>query len=186
MPHSDPLPARRFVEPDFETLDPRQQQVWARMADGPRGRLPTPYRIWISSPEVADKFEQLGLHLLRNGAFSEREAEIAILIAAAHAGHDFVLSAHRTIARRVGLEEGAVDLLAGGAQADLPDPREALVQQLAWRMVRHEAVDDALFGEAAERLGHAALAELTALLGYYAAVGMVTQLYAVRPQATGK
>jgi 4-carboxymuconolactone decarboxylase len=175
----------RLVEPVFEALDPQQQEVWLRMASGPRGKLPTPYRIWISSPEVAALFEQLGLHLLRNGAFSAREAEIAILVSAAHAGADFVLQAHRGIAVRAGLADDVVDALATGLHVELDDPREAMVQQLAGLLVRNAVVDDATFVAAQAVLGDAALAELTALLGYYAAVQMITQLYAVQPQGNG-
>lgn len=158
------------------------------MASGPRGKLPTPYRIWISSPEVADKFEQLGLHLLRNGQFTPREVEIAVLVSAVHGKSQFVTAAHIGIAARCGLEQAIVDDLLSGREPALTDERELLVHRLSALLVRHEPVPDDLFDEAARCLGHTALAELTALLGYYAAVQMITGLYAAQPQppAEGK
>lgn len=180
MPHSDaPRPTTRFVEPDPDRMSAAQRAVWDRLAGGPRGKVPTPYRIWMSSPQVAAHFEALGLHLLREGALTPCEAEIAILVSATHNRSAFVQTAHVAVARRHGLPDNVVRNIMAGAAPALDDRREQAIFALTRKLVTHQPVDDMLFNDARILIGDAGLAELTALLGYYAAVEMIVSLYAI-------
>jgi hypothetical protein len=49
--------------------------------NGPRGRLPGPYKVWVHNPKLVHAADPLGRHFTP-GAYSltEREREIAVLV----------------------------------------------------------------------------------------------------------
>jgi 4-carboxymuconolactone decarboxylase len=73
----------RILDIPEDKLTPEQKKVFDDLVAG-RGRLLTPYKIWIHSPELAAAMETIGTFLNKKGALSEREVELAIVIIATH------------------------------------------------------------------------------------------------------
>ena len=70
-----------------------QTAVFEQLTAG-RGRILTPYKVWIHSPKVASGMEHIGTFLNKKSSLSEREVEIGILVIARHWHADYVLQAH--------------------------------------------------------------------------------------------
>jgi 4-carboxymuconolactone decarboxylase len=66
-----------------------------------------------------------------------------------------------------------------GAVPALPDRRQRVVHDVAMDLADGGALPLPLYEAAVEVLGHAALADLTALLGYYTAVAFTVNAYDV-------
>ena len=79
-----------------------QTTVFEQLTAG-RGRILTPYKVWIHSPKVASGMEQIGTFLNKKSSLSQREVEIGILIIARHWNADYVLQAHIRGARDAGV-----------------------------------------------------------------------------------
>lgn len=169
----------RFIETPLQDLTAEQRTVYQQLADGPRGKVPTPYKIWLSSPRMVTHLERLGVHLLREGALTPRETEIAILLSARQRDSEFVRAAHTIISRRIGMAERLIAALCNGDDPLLSDPRETLVYDLSLQLLDSVRIDDILFARAVNTIGHAGIAELSVLLGYYAAVAMTLDVYDV-------
>jgi 4-carboxymuconolactone decarboxylase len=50
----------RYAEIPFDRMTPEQQEGYRSLVDGPRGRLPGPYKIWVHNPKLVHAAEPLG------------------------------------------------------------------------------------------------------------------------------
>ncbi len=65
----------RILEIPEDKLTAEQKKVFDDLVAG-RGRLLTPYKIWIHSPKVAAAMETIGTFLNKKGSLTEREVEM--------------------------------------------------------------------------------------------------------------
>jgi len=71
----------RYAEIPVEQMTAEQQAGYRFLIDGPRGRLPGPYRVWVHNPALVHAVAPLGNHFTPGqSALSEREREITVLV----------------------------------------------------------------------------------------------------------
>jgi 4-carboxymuconolactone decarboxylase len=71
----------RYTELPVEQMTPEQQAGYRLLVDGPRGRLPGPYRAWVHNPKLVHAIAPLGDPFTPGqSALSEHEREIAVLV----------------------------------------------------------------------------------------------------------
>jgi 4-carboxymuconolactone decarboxylase len=64
----------RYAEIPVEQMIPKQQAGYHFLVDGPRGRLPGPYRVWVHNPRLVHAVALLGNHFTpRQSVLSERD-----------------------------------------------------------------------------------------------------------------
>jgi 4-carboxymuconolactone decarboxylase len=172
----------RIAEIPSEQQSPAQASLVRRLI-GDRGRVPTPFKVWLHSPALADRLQGLGGLLATGTSLSKREAKIAILLMAAHWRAEYVFKMHAREAREAGLPETVIEAIAvdrGSTSCpQIVDSREQMVYQLVGSFVQIESVPDAMFADAVRQLGHAGVAELLALCGYFTSVALAMKLYRV-------
>lgn len=168
----------RILEIAEDALTAEQKKVFEDLVAG-RGRLLTPYKIWIHSPQLAAAMETIGTFLNKNGALTEREVELTIVIIATHWQGDYVQAAHVKRCLDLGYPQAAMDAIKAGRTPDLPDAREKTVYDLCQVAMAPGGGSDEIYDEAATLLGRDGLAEVLALLGYYSAVAMAMKLHRV-------
>lgn len=176
-----PGAAPRLPALDPGGLDDERREV-VRQVTGQRGRLPTPYRVWISSPGLARHLHALGQFLAAESCLSKREREIAVLTAARHWNAEYVLAAHAREAREAGLGEDVVAALLAGRRAEPADQRQRALADMMAALAGASAPPSAsVFDAAVTALGHGGVAEAIAVAGYFTAVALVMKMYAVPP-----
>jgi 4-carboxymuconolactone decarboxylase len=74
----------RVPDLDPEKLSPEQRKVYDAIVAGPRGRVVGPLRVWLQSPELADRAQALGAFCRFGTSLPPRLSELAILVTAAH------------------------------------------------------------------------------------------------------
>lgn len=168
----------RILEIPEDNLTDKQRKVFDDLVAG-RGRLLTPYKIWIHSPELAAAMETIGTFLNKKGSLSEREVELTIVIIATRWEGTYVQAAHVKRCLELGYPQAAMDAIKEGETPDLPDPREKAVYDLCQIAMAPGGGSDEVYDRAAELLGRDGLAEVLALLGYYSAVAMAMKLHRV-------
>jgi len=170
-------PVRILEIPEGE-LTADQKKVFDDLVAG-RGRMLTPYKIWIHSPALAAGMENIGTHLNKKGALTEREIELTIVIIATHWDGGYVQAAHVKTCLNIGYSQEVMDAIKDGEVPDLPDAREKAVYDLCQIAMAPGGGSDEVYDRAAELLGRDGLAEVLALLGYYSAVAMAMKLHRV-------
>lgn len=155
-----------------------QAKVFKDLVAG-RGRLLTPYRIWIHSPKLAAALETIGTFLNKKGSLSEREVELVICIIANHWKGDYVWTVHVRTAVKLGIPQSVFDAIRAGQDPALDNERERAIYDLAKIAMAPGAGSDEVFGRAERILGRNGIAEVLALLGYYSSVAMAVKLHRV-------
>lgn len=168
----------RIAEIPEDQLSAEQKSVFDALVKG-RGRLLTPYKIWIHSPKTAAAMEQLGTFLNKSGSLSEREVELGIVLIAHHWKGEYVYTAHVKRCLELGVPQGVIDAIRSDKVPDLASPRERSIYEIAKMGEQAGAGPDDAFERAVKVLGRNGLAELLALLGYYSAVAMAMKLHRV-------
>ncbi len=168
----------RIREIPADELTEEQQKVFDDLVAG-RGKLLTPYKIWIHSPKLAAAMETTGTFLNKKGSLSEREVELTIVIIATHWQDTYVQAAHVKRCLELGYPQAAMDAIKADSTPDLPDAREKAVYDLCQISMAPGGGSDEVYDQATELLGREGVAEVLALLGYYSAVAMAMKLHRV-------
>lgn len=173
---NEPQCTHRLAEIAPERLSP-QQAVVLETLKGNRGRVPTPFKVWLHSPSLAGHLQALGSFLANQVSLTRREAELVILAVAAHWHGDYVFSMHAKEARAAGLTDAVVAAVRLNLPADLETARERTVLELARTFAERGTATDELFARAIEELGRGGVAELLALYGYFTSVSLAMKLH---------
>jgi 4-carboxymuconolactone decarboxylase len=68
----------RYAEIPIDQMTPEQREGYRFLVDGPRGRLPGPYKVWVHNPKLVHAAAPLGQHFTPGqSSLTEREREIA-------------------------------------------------------------------------------------------------------------
>jgi 4-carboxymuconolactone decarboxylase len=165
--------------PEAELSRAQREALVAVM--GGRGFLPTPYKVWLHSPELVGLMEALGTFLNKRSSLLPREVEIAVLVVASHWHSEMVFGGHAVTAQGLGVPGDAMDAIWAGTDASpyFDDRREQSVYAIAVSAADHDSASDEVFDSAVAALGRDGLAELLALLGYFSAVAIAMKLHRV-------
>jgi 4-carboxymuconolactone decarboxylase len=170
----------RLPELREDLLSELQSSLLQRLT-ATRGRVPTPYKIWVQSPKLAEPLQELGTFFTKETSLSKRECELTILLIARHWQAAYVFEVHVRDAVEAGLSETIIADIRVGSRPELTERRERLVYDVVCGFAQLAPSDDELFDEALKNFGHKGLAELLVLCGYFTSVSLAMKLYRVPP-----
>jgi 4-carboxymuconolactone decarboxylase len=162
----------RFPRLGAEAMSPRQREVAAQIAAGPRGEVRGPFLALIHHPELAQRLQQLGEQLRWGAKLPPRLVELAVLVTARRwtCQHEWFI--HEQLARNAGLSEEAVVALKEN-QKPVLIAEEAAVYAFCTEAHVNGRVSDGVFEDVKVRFGLDGALELLALCGYYSLMAMV-------------
>ena len=170
----------RYAEIPVEKMTPDQLKGYRFLVDGPRGRLPGPYKVWVHNPKLVHAAAPLGQHFTPGASsLSEREREIAVVILTSALRSAYPAAAHEKRGKEVGLPAAAVEAMMTGQPTSFPDAREQAVYEMAFALAHGQIVPQGLYDRAVKVLGHESITDVIVLMGYYTAVSMTMNFYAV-------
>lgn len=176
----------RYAEIPFDRMTPAQQEGYRHLVDGPRGRLPGPYKIWVHNPKLVHAAAPLGNHFTPGqSSLSEREREIAVIVITSKWRSAYPTAAHERRGKEVGLPAAAVDAIIAGLPASFADAREQAVYAVAMALADARLVPQGLYDRAVAVLGHDSVTDMIVLMGYYTCVALTMNFYAVPAGSSG-
>ena len=176
----------RYAEIPVDQMTPAQQEAYRFLVDGPRGRLPGPYKVWVHNPKLTHAAASLGQHFTPDSSsLTEREREIAVLVITSAWASDYPNAAHEKRGKEVGLPAAAVEAIIAGQPTSFADAREQLVYEVAHSLAHNRIVSQGLHDRAVAGLGHERITDLIVLMGYYTAVSLTMNFYAVPAGTAG-
>jgi 4-carboxymuconolactone decarboxylase len=170
--------ARRPLTIDIAALDDRQRGVHDAILAGPRGIVEGPLRVWLLSPDLADRAQALGEFCRFGSSLPPALSELAILVTGRFWRAGFEWHVHAPIAERAGLDPAAIAAIRRG---DIPDLQgaEAAVYAFSRQLIETRAVDDAAYAAAVAALGRRGVVDLVGILGYYGLISMTITAFRV-------
>ena len=176
----------RYAEIPVEKMTPEQQKGYRFLVDGPRGRLPGPYKIWVHNPKLVHAAAPLGTHFTPgSSSLSEREREIAVVVITSRWHSAYPTAAHEKRGKEVGLPEATVEAMIAGLPVSFPDKREQVVYEMAMALAAGRLVSQGVYDRAVTTLGHESITDVIVLMGYYTAVSLTMNFYAVAAGTPG-
>ena len=168
----------RYAEIPVDRMTAAQREGYKFLVEGLRGRLPGPYKVWVHNPKLLHAAAALGQHFTPGeSALSEREREIAVLVTTSHWLSAYPTAAHEKRGVEVGLPAAAVEAIVAGLPTSFPDAREQAVYEVA--------MAQGLYDRAVSALGHESVTDMIVLMGYYTAVSLTMNFYAVAAGTPG-
>jgi 4-carboxymuconolactone decarboxylase len=176
----------RYAEIPVDRMTPEQQKGYRFLVEGPRGRLPGPYKVWVHNPRLVHAAAPLGQHFTPGqSSLSEREREIAVLVITSAWHSAYPTAAHERRGKEVGLPATAVDAIIARLPTSFPDAREQVVYEVAMALAGGRLVSQGLYDRAVTVLGHESVSDMIVLMGYYTAVSLTMNFYAVPAGSPG-
>ncbi|KMK65158.1 carboxymuconolactone decarboxylase [Puniceibacterium sp. IMCC21224] len=171
----------RITPVDPETASPEQSAIIAQLGAG-RGRIPTPFNIWLHNPRLAEGMEIIGTHIDASPVLSEAESEVAILATAVHWNSPYVIGNHRRHALKTGVPEAVVEALLEQRRPERVQGRFGAICDAVCDIIAGGEVDDARFARYDAELGREVIAELLVTVGYFSSVSLAMRLHDMKPK----
>ena len=176
----------RYAEIPVDRMTAEQREGYRFLVEGPRGRLPGPYKVWVHNPRLVHAAAPLGQHFTPGqSSLSEREREIAVLVITGAWRSAYPTAAHEKRGKEVGLPAATVEAMMAGLPVSFPDAREQTVYEMALSLAGGRLVSQGLYDRAVKTLGHESITDVIVLMGYYTAVSLTMNFYAVPAGSPG-
>jgi 4-carboxymuconolactone decarboxylase len=160
LPLTDPTALagaqRELFDVMMATMVPSAPSAGFRSTTGD-GRLIGPFNPFLLNPAVASKFLDLQFAEQSQTSLFERVRQVVILAVGAPWGADYELHAHSAVARKAGISEDAVRVLASGGLPDDLREHEKIAARVALQLSTKHRIDDGLYREAEQVFGRQGL-----------------------------
>jgi 4-carboxymuconolactone decarboxylase len=169
----------RLPELSRDRMSAEQQRIYDEIAAGPRGQVVGPLKVWLHSPELADRAQKLGAYVRYHSSLPPELSELAILVTGRLWRADFEWYAHVGPARAAGIPEAVIEAIRTGAEPALEDAGSRAVHAVARELHETRALSDATYAQAEAALGRRQMVDLVGLLGYYTLIAMTLNAFDV-------
>lgn len=169
----------RFPDIDETALTPRQREVFDRIMAGPRGEVVGPLRVWLHSPDLADRAQALGQFARYDTVLPPVLSELAILVTARIWSSGFEWTHHAPIAAEAGLSAVVIEAIGWGVRPAFVDGAQRAVFDAAVELHRDRVLSDATHDRAVAALGRRGLVDLVGICGYYTLISMTINAFGV-------
>jgi 4-carboxymuconolactone decarboxylase len=153
-----------------EDLDEEGKEVYDFLVDpenqtlagltGPRG-------FYLYSPKAGQHLSQANTYLRFESGLDPQVRELAILVIAREMRSQFEWTMHEPVAREVGLEPEAIEVVRDNKSPQNLTERNALIIRFGRELVREPKLSSETFSQVAQEFGEEELVTLTLLMGNY-------------------
>ncbi len=176
--HTRPNDAGRFPLLTPAELSGEQRAVYSLITGPPRrdgpftlmyddGALTGPFNALLFSPAIGTAVQELGAVLRFGGELDGRVRELVICAISADLDSAYEWYAHSRVAATVGVEGAELDHLRRGIEPPTLSAAERAAIRLTRALLHQTTVSDDIHAEVLLHFGHAGVAELSLLVGYY-------------------
>ena len=169
-PDIDPESRSRLPLKRREDMDEEGKEVYDFLVDpenqtlagltGPRG-------FYLYSPKAGQHLSQANTYLRFDSGLDPQVRELAILVIAREMRSQFEWTMHEPVAREVGLESAAIEVVRDNQSPQNLTERNALIIRFGRELVREPKLSSETFSQVAQAFGEEELVTLTLLMGNY-------------------
>ena len=162
-----------------EKMTPAQKKIHEDIVSGPRGQVQGPLKVWLTSPELADKAQKLGQFCRYENSLPTHLTELAILVTGRFWGAEFEWYAHKKIGIEAGLDPNIVESIRCRRIPKFRTNAETIVYDFSTQLHRDHRVADETYAAAVKEFGEVGTVDLVGVLGYYTLISMTLNAFQV-------
>lgn len=165
-----------------DKLDEVQRALLDSMRAGPRGdrvRLGGPFGVYMHAPHYGELMQQLGAFVRFKTSVESRLSEFAILCTARLWRAQYEWHAHAPIAEKAGVKAEVIADIKAGRTPKKAAKDERAIFDFIQELYRKRRVSERNYKRVQGFLGDKGTVELTGIIGYYAGVSMVLNVFNV-------
>lgn len=137
------------------------------------------YKVLPHAGKAGEAFLVMAQALLREGVFDPQLRELAIIRVGELCGSAYEVHQHTRIGRKVGLSDAQMLSLKVGADQSVLTATEKLVVLFTDEVVNKVKASEEVFARMQAQFGHAEIAELLMVIGYYMMVSRFLENFEV-------
>jgi 4-carboxymuconolactone decarboxylase len=163
-----------------QELSAEQQALLASIRSGPRGAGTTirgPFAVFLHAPAFGELAQQLGGYCRYKTTLPPRLSEFAILATAKLWRAQYEWFAHVAMAERAGVKKETIRELHRGVPLKSATSEEKVIYDFVNELYGTKRVSDKNFARAHALLGMKGTIELVGILGYYALISMILNVF---------
>jgi 4-carboxymuconolactone decarboxylase len=172
-------PMSRLPVLDPAAMTAEQRAVHDAIASGPRGKVEGPLAMWLYSPGLAQRAQDLGAFCRYGTNLPPRLSELAIICVGADWKAGFEFHVHGPIAIKAGVDPAAVEAIRRGETPVFTQADEEAVYRFSVELLRNRRVSDATYRATVDVLGERGVVELVGILGYYGLICITINAFEV-------
>jgi 4-carboxymuconolactone decarboxylase len=187
MPAKKPakkMPPPRVPILEEDGLTPPQRALLDSIRSGPRGSSTTirgPFAVFLHAPAFGELAQQLGGYCRFKTGVPPRLSEFAILVTARLWRAQYEWFAHVPQAERAGVKAETIRDLHKGRVPKAAPKDERAIYDFIQELYKTRRVSDKTFARVRTLLGDAATVEFVGILGYYALISMILNVFRMSP-----
>ncbi len=171
----------RLPDLDYDKMDARRRGIYDGLKNSPRGRVSGPFPLLLRTPELCDRFQNLGKYLRFECSLDKQLIELVVLTVARHWRAQYEFWAHAKFARDHGLSDTVIDAIAAGERPDLPSEKHQRLYEYTREILETSRCSQATYDCMIETFGEATFVEIAVLAGYYSAGAVLMNTFEVAP-----
>jgi 4-carboxymuconolactone decarboxylase len=182
-------PARKMPPPRLpllaeDKLTLEQRTLLESIRSGPRGastNIRGPFAVFLYAPAYGELAQKLGGYMRYKTGVAPRLSEFAILCTAKLWRAQYEWYAHAPLAEKAGVKPAAIRDIHAGRKPKSAPKDELAIYDFIHELYKTRRVSDKNFKRVQAVLGDAATVELVGILGYYAMISMILNVYRMSP-----
>ena len=181
------LPSPRIPVLTEGELNTEQRSLLAAIRSGPRGPGTTirgPFAVFLHAPAFGELAQRLGGHCRYKTLVPPRLSEFAILVTARLWRAQFEWFAHAPMAERAGVKKETIRDLHRGAVPKSAAKDERAIYDFVTELYESKRISDRNFARVHTLLGMKGTIELVGIIGYYALISMILNVFRMSPPAS--
>ena len=164
-----------------ENMSQEQRRIHDAIISGPRGVVPGPLRVWLNSPELAERAQTLGAFCRYGTVLPPHLSELAIITVGAYWKAGYEWAVHAPIALTAGVDADVIEAIRTGKQPTFNHADAAALYGFTYELLHHRKVSEATYRTAEKVLGQRALVDLVGIIGYYTLISTTIVAFEVPP-----
>lgn len=171
----------RLLALDYDALDAHQRRIYDGLMSSPRGRVSGPFPVLLRTPEMCDRFQNLGKYLRFECSLDKQLIELVVLTVARHWRAQYEFWAHAKFARDHGLPDAVIEAIAAGERPALASEQHELLYAYTREILETSRCSQATYDRMLATFGETTFVEIAVLVGYYSAGAILMNTFEVAP-----
>ena len=175
---------KRVVDWSLDQLTDEQLKIYKEIAEGPRGSVVGPLKVWLNNPKFAASAQELGKYTRYESSLPPILSELAIITTGRCWSSHFEWEQHAPLAEKNGIKKEDINKIANAIRPIFKNQKLQVVYDFSAEININKKVSDELYTKSYNLLGQNSIIDIVAICGYYSLISMTINAFEIQAEGT--